>query len=224
VRVTGLDKPRLNPHWYYENENWTVAEFLTQLLRLQPERFIRLWLTGLGVQLMDSPLETVLCWPRFKFGGKTIQPDLAIGFEKDIVLVEFKRPKGGVIPPVELMGQFVFLEWASKRLSRQWHFLLVPGRNNSVKDKQTYIQAALYASDDTQRKWVVPESALESIEASPQDELASRVHVLGWESLIRKTLEEIEDKVPKSWSKRQAVAKFEYFRTSRSNLGLFSPG
>ena len=109
VKATGLTKPRLTPHWYYENENWSVAEFLTQIFRLQPETFLGPWFSHLGVSVAsDSILETVLCWPRFRFGSKTIQPDLAVGFKQDMVLVEFKRPKGGLTPPVEILGQNMF--------------------------------------------------------------------------------------------------------------------
>jgi hypothetical protein len=73
VRVSGLTKPRWNPHWYHENENWSVAEFLTQILRLRPEEFLEPWFTRLGIGVESgSSLETVLCWPRFRFGGKTI--------------------------------------------------------------------------------------------------------------------------------------------------------
>lgn len=32
VTVSGLTMPGLNPHWCHENENWSVAEFLTQIL------------------------------------------------------------------------------------------------------------------------------------------------------------------------------------------------
>src|SRR5262245_53578796 len=49
VRVTGPTKSGLKTHWYYENENWSVAEFLTQLLRLRPEEFLAPWLRQLGV-------------------------------------------------------------------------------------------------------------------------------------------------------------------------------
>ena len=68
VKVSGLTKPRWNPHWYYENENWSVAEFLTQILRLRPEEFLGPWFRQLGIGIEPiSALETVLCWPRFRF-------------------------------------------------------------------------------------------------------------------------------------------------------------
>lgn len=51
VRVSGLSKHRMNPHWYFDNENWAVAEFLTQILRLKPEEFLRPWLESIGIQL-----------------------------------------------------------------------------------------------------------------------------------------------------------------------------
>jgi len=62
VKVSGLTKPRGNPHWYYENENWSVAEFLTQILRLRPEEFLKPWFCQLGVDIDErAELETVLC-------------------------------------------------------------------------------------------------------------------------------------------------------------------
>ena len=128
VKVSGLTKPGVNPHWYYENENWSVAEFLTQILRLRPEDFLAPWLHHLGVGIESSALETVLCWPRFRLGGKTIQPDLAVGFQRDIVLVEFKRPDGGTTPPVEIMGQLCFAAEAGRQLGRNWHVVLIPGQ------------------------------------------------------------------------------------------------
>lgn len=93
--VSGLTKSRCSPHlhhWCYESENWSVAEFMTHVLRLQPETFSEPWLSQLGVKIESPILETILCWPRFRFGGKTIQPDVAVGFQRDIILFEFKRP------------------------------------------------------------------------------------------------------------------------------------
>ena len=222
VRVNGLDKPRMNPHWYYENENWCVAEFLTQILRLQPESFLLHWFKVLGLVLQESELESILCWPRFAFGKKTIQPDFAVGFRNDIVFVEFKRPKGGTIPPTELMGQLSFLKQASKRLGRRWHFLLIPGRNISCKSKSDYAQAALGASKATLQKWPNQETAIDALRETSEAELASRMRVYGWESLLQKTMTAVEENVPASWTKKQTLAKLAYFHRIRVQHGLFS--
>jgi hypothetical protein len=174
VKVSGLSKPRFNPHWYYDNENWSVAEFLTQVLRLRPEDFLGAWLGHLGVVIESSRLETVLCWPRFRFGGKTIQPDLAIGFERDIVLVEFKRPAGGTTPPVEVIGQLCFAAEAERQLSRRWHIVLVPGRDSFARSSADYVRDALAAVSAAQAKWAIPLAALADVQRVPQSELAGR--------------------------------------------------
>jgi hypothetical protein len=129
LESSGLTKARLSPyHWYLENENWTVAEFLTQVLRLGPETFLAPWCEGLGMVLhKPAVLETHLCWPRFPFGGKTIQPDLALGFANDLVCFEFKRPGGAPMPPLEVMGHFGFAIKAAQQLNRRWHLVLIPG-------------------------------------------------------------------------------------------------
>ena len=85
VNVAGLTKPRWTPHWYFDNENWSVAEFMTQILRLSPESFLSPWLRHLGISVGTAALDAIFCWPRFRFGGKTIQPDVALGSEREIV-------------------------------------------------------------------------------------------------------------------------------------------
>lgn len=223
VRVTALTKPRLKPHWYYENENWSVAEFLTQILRLRPEDFLGPWFRQLGVGIESPVLETVLCWPRFRFGGKTIQPDLAVGFQRDIVLIEFKRPAGGTTPPVEVMGQLCFAAEAGRQLGRRWHVVLVPGRDTAARTSVDYIQAALASTSQAQTKWAIPAAALAEVQAASPSELAGHVQVFGWESLLKLSSEAIRASVPESWTQEQALAKLRYFQTSRAALGLLSP-
>jgi hypothetical protein len=223
VKVSGLSKPRFNPHWYYDNENWSVAEFLTQLLRLQPEEFLGPWFRGLGVGLVTPVLETVLCWPRFRFGGKTIQPDLTVGFEHDIVLVEFKRPAGGTTPAVEVMGQLCFAAEAGRQLGRRWHVVLVPGRDSAVRTPADYVRDALAAVSEARAKWAIPPVALEDIQSAQPVELAARVRVFGWESLLRLSSEAVRANVPESWTRQQALAKLRFFQSSRAALGLLSP-
>lgn len=223
VEVSGLTKPRLNPHWYYENENWSVAEFLTQMLRLRPEEFFAPWFRQLGVEIESPTLETVLCWPRFRFGGKTIQPDLAVGFQQDIALVEFKRPAGGTTPPVEVMGQLCFAAEAGRRLNRRWHVVLVPGPDLAARTSADYVRDAMAAMAKAQIKWAIPKAALADIQKASQSQLAGRLRVLGWESLLRLSSEAIRASVPESWTRQQVLSKLRFFQSSRAALDLLSP-
>ena len=223
VNVSGLTKPRSNPHWYYENENWSVAEFMMQILRLQPENFLPPWLKALGVGLQSPILEDIFCWPRFRFGGKTIQPDVAMGFEQDIVLFEFKRPGGGVIPAVEIMGQLCFAIEAAGRLGRRYHLLVVPGRESIARSAAAYIADAVAAADQTQTRWVIPEATVAEIRRSSESELAANLQVLGWETLLQHTSNVIRATLPESWVRENTLAKLRYFHSSRAEAGLFSP-
>jgi hypothetical protein len=225
ARVAGLTKSRSTPHWYYETENWSVAEFLTQLLRLRPEEFLPAWRGRLGVQLAPRPeLETVFCWPRFRFGGKTIQPDLALGFGGDIVLVEFKRPAGGDVPPVEVLGQLCFATEAARLLQRRWHLVLVPGPDaKATRQPSEYARQAMTASAETRKKWVIEETVLRQVLESAPEQLAASIRVIGWESLLHLTADTIRNSVPDSWTKRQTLTKLHYFHASRAKLGLLAP-
>jgi hypothetical protein len=223
VKVSGLTKPGCsNPHWYYDNENWSVAEFMTQILRLKPEEFVSAWLRQLGVAIESPALETILCWPRFRFGGKTIQPDVAFGFRGDVVLFEFKRPGGGRIPPDEVMGQLCFAAEAARQLGRRWHLVLVPGKDSAARSSSEYIEMAL-ADARARVRWEIPEPALADIQSTPQSQLSDRLQVLGWESLLQRSLDAIHSAVPESWSREQALTKLQYFHASRVELGLLSP-
>ncbi len=224
VRVTGLTKARLRPHWYYENENWSVAEFLTQLLRLQPEALFESWLPGLGVETESTALETILCWPRFGFGGKTIQPDFAIGLQRDFVLFEFKKPAGGTTASEAVLGLLCFAAEAARQLARRWHVVLVPGPDSKARAPADYMRRALAADSVSKARdrWAIPEVALAEIQSAPQTELAARVRVFGWESLLRATSHAIRASTPDSWTRQQALEKLRYFQMSRAKLGLLS--
>jgi hypothetical protein len=221
AKVSGLTK-RWSPHWYYENENWSVAEFMTQILRLQSENFLVPWLERLGIRLQSPVLDAILCWPRFRFGGKTIQPDVAIAFERDIVLFEFKRPGGGLIPPVEVIGQLCFGAHAGQLLRRDWHLVLVPGRESIARGAAKYIKSALAAAPKAQLKWLIPEAILSRILSSSELDLAAKVRVLPWEILLRLTCEVIGQTVPESSSREQVLTKLRYFFNSRVEAGLFA--
>ena len=227
VDVSGLEKARLNPQWYFENENWSVAEFLTQLMRLGPESLLPPWLERLGIALgKPAALETVLSWPRFRFAGakNTIQPDLAIAFRSDLILFEFKRPMGGLVPPYEVMGQLAFAMNAARKLSRQWHLVIIPGNDASSRTAPIrHVERALEALSKANEKWSGAEPELRAVQTMPAKEIADRVIVLGWEELIRRTAEVIARLVPESWAKRQALAKLHYFYSERAKLGLLAP-
>jgi len=222
VRVAGVTKPGCSPHWYYSNENWSVAEFMTQILRLKPEDFMGTWLRRLGVTIRSGALETVLCWPQFRFGGKTIQPDVAIGFEGEVVLMEFKRPEGGLTKPYEVMGQLCFAAEAGRQLARRWHLVLVPGGDSVSRSSSDYIRMAL-ADSKAQTKWIIPEAALADIQKLTRSQLSDRVRVIGWESLLQQTLDAIGSTLSDSWTRSQVIAKLRFFHTSRAERGLLAP-
>jgi len=224
ARVTGITNSRWNPHWYYENENWAVAEFLSQLLRLSPEELLPAWLNRLGVPLVNpATLESVLCWPRFRFGGKSIQPDIAMGFRGDVVLIEFKRPAGGIVPPVEVLGQLCFASSAAQILDRRWHLIIVPGRDSTARlSASDYVREALGAVPQVQEKWAIPAPVLDEVRETPVEFLTESVHIFGWEKLLRITAEAIRSTTRESWTKTQTLSKLRYFQESRSRLGLLS--
>lgn len=46
-----LGTPRPKRDHYHANENWSVAEFLTQILRLRTEDFLGAWFHQLGIRI-----------------------------------------------------------------------------------------------------------------------------------------------------------------------------
>jgi hypothetical protein len=222
ANVSGLSKPRSRPHWYYNNENWSVAEFMTQILRLQPEVFLPVWLRRLGIILDESALDTVLCWPRFSYGKKTIQPDVAIGFEKDIVLLEFKRADGGSTPGKEVLGQLCFALEAGRRLRRNWCVLLIPGRESATRSITDYAMSALGAGNDAQAKWGISDDTVREVKTILEGNAARKLHVISWEHVLRETCGVIRDSVSESWSKQQALSKLQYFYKARVDAGLLA--
>ncbi|MBK9155519.1 MAG: hypothetical protein IPM25_15140 [Chloracidobacterium sp.] len=220
VRVSGLTKSRLNPHWYFENENWSVAEFLTQIFRLAPEQFLRPWLNSFGVEIRNGELETILCWPRFQFGGKTVQPDFAIGFENDIVLFEFKRPSGGLVPPVEMAGQFCFATYAASTLGRDWHLVVVPGPTGEATSAKTLAVSMLDGLAEARLKWKIPRELETLISGVNASALENRITAIGWNQLIEHSIATAKSNCAASWSTHQAIAKLEYWKSRRRALGL----
>ncbi len=220
VRVSGLSKPRMNPHWYFDNENWAVAEFLTQILRLTPELFLRPWLETIGVHLGPGDLETILCWPRFTFGGKTIQPDFVIGFAQDIVLFEFKRPSGGKVPSVELAGQVCFGAYAGSKLGRRWHLVVVPGGTCTTQQRDGFVKSTVGGFDEAYSKWKVPIDRPNIDEMADESKIDSRLIAIGWRQLIQDSITAIMANYQAGWSRQQAILKLEYWLKSREELGL----
>jgi DNA-directed RNA polymerase subunit RPC12/RpoP len=227
VCVNGLIKPSCGPHWYFHSENWSVAEFLTQILRLQPEYFLPGWCRQLGVDIHESAaLETALCWPRFKFGstGSVIQPDIAIGFSHDLVFVEFKRPHGAQFAPGEVLGQLSFAAEAGAQLKRDYHLFLIPGPDGKAKAPADYLKEALAdkSVSKVRAKWGPSAETLDRVIKAPIQQLAPRVTVLGWETLLTRTAECIRATVPESWSKAQALQKLKYFHDERAGRKLLA--
>lgn len=220
VRVSGLSKPRMNPHWYFDNENWAVAEFLTQILRLRPEELLRPWLEKLGVTLGVGELETVLCWPRFAFGGKTIQPDFVVAFANDIVLFEFKRPSGGKVPAVELAGQVCFSAYAGKKLGRNWHLVVIPGPACSEQMQSGFVAAAIAGMDEAGTKWAIPADAASLENSFDASHIAARLTAIGWREVISRSIDAVKSTCDDSWSTQQSILKLEYWQKSRIELGL----
>lgn len=220
VRVTGLSKPRMNPHWYFDNENWAVAEFLTQILRLTPEEFLRPWLQTLGVHIDPGDLETILCWPRFVFGGKTIQPDFVIGFAGDIVLFEFKRPSGGKVPSVELAGQVCFGTYAGAKLGRRWHLVMVPGPACSSQQREGLVKSAVDGFSEAFIKWKMPSDSAELATMADVSKIDPRLVAVGWRQLIQDSITAITENCEDGWTKEQAILKLEYWLKSREDLRL----
>jgi hypothetical protein len=222
VKIAGLDKPRCNPHWYFQDENWSVAEFLTQVFRLPAEEFLPQWLKYLQSPIQnESWLETVLCWPRFPFGKKTIQPDCALGFSSDVVFFEFKRPGRATVPTKEIVSQIAFAAYAAERLQRRWHLVVVPGRVSTVRASALdYLRAGMEILTEMNESYAVGPEFTASIAAMRPEEIAAAVRVIGWEPLLARTRAAIVDTRPPSWTRDQVLAKLEYFQQSRAELKL----
>jgi len=232
VKVSDFTKCRTVPyHWYYNNENWSVAEFLTQILRLQPEIFLKSWFSDLGVSVgHDSALETVWCWPRLAFDIKTtpplktIQPDFFVAFDHEIVVVEFKRPKGGYTPPDEILKQMCFLMVASRKLKREWRLVLVPGPDKKGMRSRNRIKDALEKGDRSKLEDIIPAEILDKV-YSPDaiDELSDHFVEIGWETLLNQSRKTIRESLAPSWATEQALKKLEFFQDWRAVYGLLAP-
>ena len=228
VEVNGLTKPgvSVSNHWYFLSENWCVAEFLNQILRLPPDMFLVEWLEAFGVNLSrPAQLESLLSWPRLKFGPKTIQPDFIASYEQDLVFFEFKRPKGGIMPGREVMGQILFALHATSKLKRNWHLILNPGRNAiSTKGAEQYVIEARAALEATQINWDIPEETMHLAQSLSDAEIASHITVVGWERLIQAACEVIQagTNLPAStaWTRAYVLEGLQYFQSERAKRQL----
>lgn len=226
VRAKGLRKPGAgNPHWYFADENWTVAAFLLQLLRMPAEVSIPAWLQALRLPIKCADiLQSLLCWPRLAFGPRTIQPDLALALDSTLVFVEFKRPDGGTVPPLEIMGQIAFAEMAAQRLARPWHLVIVPG--NERKQRLTaseYCEAALNTMETARDKWNIPNGIEQRLVLRNPEQLSSSITVVSWEDCLRAAVSGLESACQPSWSRERAIAGIRYFWHERIRLGLLVP-
>ena len=220
TRVTGLRKPGINPHWFYNNENWSVAEFAHQIHRAQPERTLTPWLRHLGVPIADtSILESFLTWPRFQFGGKTIQPDVALAFSSHVVLFEFKRPVGGTTPGHEVMGQLAFAKNAARQLNRDWHVILVPGSDAATaQSPDKWVEIAVASLPTTLAKWPEHEAIIREVAAMPVVELGRRVSITTWPVAVHAFSSTVENLLPVSWTRDRILAQLSFFLKSRAEV------
>lgn len=221
VKVRGIRKSKLQPHWYFADENWSAGEFINLIMRFPAEFFLSGWLKHLGIKIDENnEICNLLCWARIKFGSKTIQPDLIIEFEKDLVIFEFKRPEGGLVPPKEIIGQIIFINNASKILNKSWHLVIVPGPNFIVRESNEYVEEAMNAIDEAKNNWSLPNSIIEETKNLNFGEIDKSLSAFGWENLIDNTIDFIIQ-TENSWTSKQVIEKLQYFKSSRIKLGLF---
>jgi len=227
VDVNGVSKSKIGfDHWYFLDENWCVAEFLNQILRLPPDLFLAEWLKSLGLKLTrPARLETLLHWPRLQFGPKTIQPDFVASYEQDLVFFEFKRPMGGIVPGREVMGQIAFALQAATELNRNWHLILNPGRNTmATKSYEHYAIEAVEALASAQTNWTISEETMQLVQSLSIAEIASHITVIGWEHLIHSACEVIQTgtTLPEStaWTRSEVLKALHYFQSVRAGRGV----
>ena len=221
ARFTKLSKPGISdPHWMHNNENWSVAEFAHQLLRSQPEKTLASWLRELGVSIPEgSQLVSVLCWPRFEFGGKTIQPDIVATFDKTIVLMEFKRFSGGITPGTEALGQAAFAKYAADYLGIEWSLLFVPSNRNEIsRDGALWVSAMLESKDATIEKWPNTEGAIDVLLRESHEVLAKRCSTASWTMAVHSFEQVVREQMPASWTKNRILESLEYFLSARKHL------
>jgi len=224
-RIKGMSKPGiLKPHWYYSDENWAVADFVTQLLRLEPEKFLPGWIRSLGFPLPeDVVLEELLTWPRLVFADAcrsdkkktTIQPDVVIVFSKAVFLFEFKRPKGAVLPAVEVAGQLAFSQLVADKLNLPVYNGFIPGpeRSSSLLSLDTVVKIARDGQAVAQKKWDYLDTLVQGVQKNQT--LSERIGVLSWEKFLALTLKAIRQ-MPETWSRKQVQRNLEHFHLVRT--------
>lgn len=223
TKARGLEKPgaKKNRHWFAANENWSVAEFVHQIHRAQPERTLPKWLRELGVPLpADASLESFLMWPRFPFGEKkTIQPDVALAFDSHVVLFEFKRPRGGKTPGVEVLGQLAFAADAALKLDRDWHIVLVPsGKAEMAKTPTAWAEKAVASTDATLANWPGRADIIRKVSAMGATELATRVTATNWQTAINGFEKAVTSELPASWTGERVLSQLAFLLKSQQEL------
>lgn len=226
-RARPMRKPGVRkPHWFYDDENWSVAEFVSQILRVSPERFLPDWLGQLAVQVpAGAALESVLTWPRLVFGRRgtaTIQPDLVIAFDRAVVLFEFKRPSGAVLPEHEVAGQVAFARLVGGDLGIPVYNVFVPGPEGSryMRSAESLAATAREAQAGARAKWQYGEDLQRRVEGMSVDELAATIRTVSWERVIAAACGAIESIRSGSWSERRVLAALHGFVADRQACGL----
>jgi hypothetical protein len=224
AKIKGLAKPGSNPHWFYDNENWSVAEFIKQLHSVPAEPLLAAWLPRLGIPVTAPVvIDTLLAWPRLRFGKNTIQPDYVVATQDTLVLFEFKRPSGGTLPGDQIAKQIAFTKWAAEQLGRSWAVVIVPGPDaKSGQVPHHYAELAIAEFDKKCVNWQVDDGIRAGFASLGVEGVAAHLRILGWESLIERTEAAVSSSTNESWSRRQVLRSLRHFRDARSNLGLLA--
>jgi hypothetical protein len=234
VHKSGINLEGVDEHWFLNHENWCVARWLSLMLRLPAEGATERLLGGLGIPTQPrAELQTVMSWPRLILDSfakpKTVQPDVVIGRTDAIVFFEFKRPKGGTLPPTEVLGQLYFAGQVGHELGRDWFIVVVPG-NAKKAAKMTavgLVGEAREARADTLKKWRFPDEAVTRIDKMTDTKLAGHIRVLSWEDILSLSLKVARDNALGGsgfeWNRRRVEAGLLQFWQERADKRLLEP-
>lgn len=182
-----LTRRRSSPtNWFLADEDWSVADLFSHLLRLPADRLLPDLCARLGRPLEAGvTLEHVLFWPRLRFGRKTIQPDVVAVFDQHLVLFEFKRPAGARLPGWEVAGQVAFAHDAARALGHDWTLFVVPGpRRGLQRTAADYAREAAAAQPEALAKYSYDEAVARAVHGEPLDAIAARIRVHAWEAFL----------------------------------------
>ena len=178
------------------------------------------WLRALGVDLSpQAQLHSFLCWPRFQFGDKTIQPDIVATFDQAIVLMEFKRPSGGSTPGTEALGQAAFARYAASYLNTRWALLFVPSSPAEIaRSSQDWVSAMRQAKQQTLEKWPTVDLLLQELLRQTDSDLAKEIATASWPRVVAALQDTVQTQLPETWSKRRILEALAYFLEARKAL------